>query len=74
MEWAPGADVNRDLDGLATVLHATVHAGASVGFVLPFPMDEALGFWRKRILPAVRSGSRRLWLVKADDRDRKSVV
>ena len=68
IEWVPGADVDRDLDGLAAVLHAAVHAGASVGFVLPFPMGEALAFWRNRVLPGVRSGSRRLWLVKAGDR------
>jgi ribosomal protein S18 acetylase RimI-like enzyme len=68
MEWAPGPDVDRDLDGLATVLHATVRAGASVGFVLPFGLDEALEFWRDRVLPSVQYGTRRLWLVKAGDR------
>jgi ribosomal protein S18 acetylase RimI-like enzyme len=67
-EWRPGADPDRDLDGLADVLHATVHAGASVGFVLPFALDEARAFWSDRVLPGVRSGSRRLWLAKADSR------
>lgn len=72
IEWAPNPredrDVERDLGGLAEVLHATVHAGASVGFVLPFPMDHALEFWRDRVLPSVLYGTRRLWLVKADGR------
>jgi ribosomal protein S18 acetylase RimI-like enzyme len=67
-EWRPGDEVDRDLDGLAEVLHATVHAGASVGFVLPFALDEARAFWSDRVLPGVRSGSRRLWLAKADGR------
>src|SRR3954447_24670200 len=68
IEWAPGRDVDRDLESLAEVLHAAVHSGASVGFVLPFPTDEALGFWRDRVLPGVRSGARRLWLMKVGDR------
>jgi len=32
-------------DALAEILHACVHAGASVGFVLPFTLDQARAFW-----------------------------
>ena len=39
----------------AGVLHACVHAGASVSFILPFPIEDAIAFWRDKILPAVQS-------------------
>jgi len=53
---------------LAEVLHAAVHAGASVGFVLPFPPEEARGFWRDRVRPAVDNGSRRVLIARLDGR------
>ena len=53
------------LDGLASVLHAAVLAGASVGFVLPFALDEARAFWAG-LLPSIRAGDRRLLLARRD--------
>jgi ribosomal protein S18 acetylase RimI-like enzyme len=53
-----------ELDGLTDVLHASVHAGASVGFVLPFPRAAAAAFWRDTVAPAVHGGARRLWIVR----------
>jgi len=47
-----------DLNELGQVLHACVHAGASVSFVLPFSHADAVAFWRAQILPGVREGSR----------------
>jgi hypothetical protein len=44
-----------ELDQLGSVLHACVHAGASVGFVLPFSHGDAVAFWRDKILPAVEA-------------------
>ena len=48
-EWRPGQPgspmLEGDLDALGEVLHATVHAGASVGFVLPFSRQEARSYW-----------------------------
>ena len=52
------------LPELASLLHACVHDGASVGFVLPFAVHEAEGFWREKILPAVRSGDRVLFVAR----------
>ena len=46
------------LDALADVLHATVVAGASVGFVMPFSVEESRDFWRQRVQPGVRAGTR----------------
>ena len=63
--WQPDpARVNDDLDMLGGVLHACVHAGASVSFILPFSRDDAKGFWRDQVLPAVRAGSRCVLLAR----------
>lgn len=63
--WAPqpGA-VDSDLEMLAAVLHACVHSGASVSFVLPFTHEDAKAFWREQVLPAVQAGSRRVLLAR----------
>lgn len=66
--WNPGPDPSADLDQLATILHASVHAGASVGFILPFSMGEARAFWREKVLPGVRSGRRRVLLARQNGR------
>jgi len=62
--WTPDAAVDRDLDMLGGVLHACVHAGASVSFVLPFSRDEARAFWRDQVLPGVYGGSRCVLLAR----------
>jgi ribosomal protein S18 acetylase RimI-like enzyme len=49
-----------DLDMLADVLHAVVHADASVSFVLPFPIEEARRFWTDKVLPGVAKGSHKV--------------
>jgi len=43
---------------LGALLHACVHDGASIGFILPFTKDEADDFWRHKVLPAVEYGTR----------------
>ena len=43
---------------LAEILHACVHEGASVGFVLPFGLDEASAYWRDNVAAAHAAGSR----------------
>jgi len=71
-EWRPRDSsmerVARDLDNLAEVLHASVHLGASVGFIMPFSIDDALAFWRDKILPGAESGARRVLLARDADR------
>jgi len=63
--WTPdAAGQAADLEMLGGVLHACVHAGASVGYVLPFPRDEAKAFWRDVVLPAVQAGGRRVILAR----------
>src|SRR5688572_19435533 len=58
----------RDLDMLADVLHAVVHDGAGVSFVVPFSTDEARVFWVDRVLPGLQSGTRRVVVARRDAR------
>ncbi len=51
---------------LATLLHACVHGGASVSFVLPYSRDEAEAFWRNKVMPGVESGAVKLWVARVD--------
>jgi ribosomal protein S18 acetylase RimI-like enzyme len=46
----------QSIDRLAEILHACVHEGASVGFVLPFAMDEARRYWRDKVAPSHATG------------------
>jgi len=58
----PAADA--DIEMLADVLHAIVHSGAGVSFVVPFSMDESRAFWRDAVLPGVRAGKRRVLVAR----------
>jgi ribosomal protein S18 acetylase RimI-like enzyme len=64
--WIPDDGVSADLDQLAGVLHASVHAGASVSFILPFSLDDARAFWREKVAPAVKSGGRHVLVARRD--------
>lgn len=55
------------IDELGSVLHAAVHAGASVGFLLPCPLAEAVAFWRNQ-LAAVRAGDKTVLVVRQGGR------
>jgi ribosomal protein S18 acetylase RimI-like enzyme len=68
-EWRPNPTVptyREELDVLAEILHATVHAGASVSFILPFSIEDAREFWLNRVLPAVLTRGRRVLLARSD--------
>lgn len=60
------AELQARADELGDLLHACVHAGASVGFILPFGRDAGAAFWRDRVAPGVASGGVRLLV--AEDR------
>lgn len=70
IEALPAPD-DTDLVALADVLHACVHAGASVHFVLPFEPADALAFWQRQ-LPAIHTGGRRLLVAR--ERDTRRIV
>ena len=56
----------QDLDDLAAVLHAAVHAGASVSFVLPFSLEDARAFWHKKVLQGVRDRTRIVLVARSE--------
>jgi GNAT superfamily N-acetyltransferase len=67
--WQPDADqLTSDLASLGELLHDCVHAGAAVSFVLPFTREDAVAFWRDRVLPAVQSGTCRVLIARRDGR------
>ncbi len=71
-EWRPdladAAAIAGDVDMLADVLHAVVHGGAGVSFVVPFSLDEARAFWTASVLPGVRARQRRVLVARRDGR------
>lgn len=50
-------DFSAAVDDLAEILHACVHDGASIGFVLPFTMDGARRYWLQNVQPGLKSGA-----------------
>ncbi|KZB69522.1 MULTISPECIES: GNAT family N-acetyltransferase [Thalassospira] len=56
------------LDQFADMLHACVHDGASIGFIEPFPINEAATFWRDKTIPALMGGKRVLFAALDGDR------
>jgi hypothetical protein len=54
-------------DALAEILHACVHTGASVGFVLPFTLDQARAFWDE-VGASLGAGHRHLLVGRLDER------
>lgn len=71
-EWRPNdsgaASIDAEIDMLAEVLHAVVHAGAGVSFFTPFSISEARAFWVDKVLPQVRTGKRRVLLAFLNER------
>ncbi len=46
----------RHVAELGALLHACVHDGASIGFVLPFSAADSESYWRGKVLPRVQDG------------------
>jgi len=59
-------DLAREIEPLSRLLVACVEAGASIGFVLPFGMDEARAFWREAIRPALARGNKLMLIARND--------
>ncbi len=64
----PADDVERRVRELAVLLHACVHAGASINFVMPYSEEDAAAFWTRKVLPAMRDGTRVVWVAERDGR------
>jgi len=71
-EWRPdcagAASLEHDVEMLGEVLHAVVHSGAGVTFVVPFSLEEARAFWLDKVLPGVRARTRRVLVARRDAR------
>lgn len=63
VEELDAAGLRAAADDLAEILHACVLGGASVGFELPCPHDEALAFWLG-LEGSVARGERRLFVLR----------
>lgn len=61
-----GFDSN--LNELADVLHACVHLGASINFILPFSIEDSRAFWRNKIREGVASNKRFLIVAKINEK------
>lgn len=59
--------LTQHLDTIAEILHACVHDGANVGFVLPFDLNQARAFWREKIAPALAANTRIVLVAKVDN-------
>jgi ribosomal protein S18 acetylase RimI-like enzyme len=71
-EWRVDASraafVDAEIDMLAEILHAVVHAGAGVSFFTPFSIDDARAFWVDKVLPQMRVGKRRVLVARLEER------
>lgn len=54
------------LPQLSALLHACVHDGASIGFILPFGPGDSDAFWTGNVMPAVAQGKRLLLVCEFD--------
>lgn len=53
---------------LGVLLHACVHNGACIGFVLPFSDQQSEAYWRDKVLPRLRDGSVVLLIARMEGR------
>ncbi len=71
-EWRPDlvdpGIVARDVAMLADILHAIVHDGAGVSFIVPFSLEDARAFWIETVLPQMIAGRRRVLVARLDAR------
>jgi ribosomal protein S18 acetylase RimI-like enzyme len=61
------ATFTQTIDRLAGILHACVHDGASVGFVLPFEMEQSRAYWRDRVASSHAAGAKLVLIATLGD-------
>lgn len=59
-------DLAGSLTSLANLLVNGVNSGASISFVLPFTIEEAIGYWQHSVFPSVCAGERQLYLASVN--------
>jgi GNAT superfamily N-acetyltransferase len=68
IEELSAAQMTAAAESLGAVLLACVEAGASVNFILPFDLADAVSFWAEKICPGVAAGGRRLLVARSEGR------
>jgi hypothetical protein len=61
-------DIEASLTDLTDILHASVLAGASINFILPYSKADAARFWTGKVLPALDGGRLALLVATVGDR------
>jgi hypothetical protein len=61
-------EAERRIGELAALLHACVHDGASIGFVLPHAPRDSERYWSKKVLPQMRQGGLTLLAAQQGER------
>jgi len=61
-------DIAAHLRELGALLHACVHDGASIGYILPFSIADSEAFWTGKVLPRMRGGALVLMVARKDGR------
>lgn len=61
-------DVQANIEALGDMMHACVHAGASIGYVLPYSREDGAAFWREKVLPRLDGGNLLLLVAHAGER------
>lgn len=64
----PTLEAQRRIGELGALLHACVHDGASISFVLPFSSGQAEAFWRDKVLPGLLAGGAVLLAAECEGR------
>ncbi|PWK72577.1 GNAT family N-acetyltransferase [Aminobacter sp. AP02] len=67
------ADIASHLGELGRLLHACVHDGASISFVLPYSQADSEAFWSTKVLPGVEEGTRLVLVAMVEGRIAGSV-
>jgi ribosomal protein S18 acetylase RimI-like enzyme len=60
-------ELTKHLDAIAEILHACVHDGANIGFVLPFDLSQARAFWLQKIAPGMAANTRIVLVARMGD-------
>lgn len=61
-------DIAKSVRELGALMHACVHAGASIGYILPYSTDDGEAFWTTKVFSAVEEGTRILLVAKKGEK------
>ena len=62
------ATLAKAVERLGQILHACVHEGASIGFVMPFELSQARAYWLDRVAAAHAAGDKIVLIATLDRR------